>query len=398
VYASSAGGTTKITLSGGTTNVFVTYPAEIATMLGNPTPTAGGVLYGTGSAAAVTPAGTSGYFLQSTGSGAPTWASVGAAYTKTDFTATAGQTSFSATYTVGYVDVFYNGSKLSTSEYTASTGTTVVLGTACAVNDIVEIIAWTVLGVTNTNIGIGTGTSLALGGATIGTNALAVTGTTALSSTLNFGGYAAEGTVTAAATTDLGTSTANRQSVTGNTTITSFGTGANLYRIIRFTGAPLLTYNATTLITPNKANIQAAPGDIATLTSDGSGNWTIINYLPAGGVLTSTATGLSGTGPSNGASLSLTPGTWLLTAGYLYSGTGGTVSAVIITPTSGSLTGIVYTQNAAFGPIAAATGVGYSVISNYKATITATTTYYAVYNNNGSANSDNVTLTAQRIY
>jgi hypothetical protein len=293
--------------------------------------------------------------------------------------------------------VYLNGVKLTVTDYTATNGSSVVLGVAAALNDIVETIAWSAWSATNTAIGAGTGTSLALNGATLGSNALAVTGTTALSSTLNFGGYAAEGTVTAAATTDLGTSTANRQSVTGNTTITSFGTGANLYRIIRFTGAPLLTYNATTLITPTKANIQAAPGDIATLTSDGSGNWTIISYLPAGGVLTSTATGLSGTGPSNGASLSLTPGTWLLTAGYLYSGTGGTVSAVIITPTSGSLTGIVYTQNAAFGPIAAATGVGYSVISNYKVTMTATTTYYAVYDNNGSANSDNVTLTAQRI-
>ena len=65
-------------------------------------------------------------------------------YTKTNFTATAGQTSFSATYTVGFVDVYYNGSKLSTTEYTATSGTTVVLGTACSVNDIVETIAWTI--------------------------------------------------------------------------------------------------------------------------------------------------------------------------------------------------------------------------------------------------------------
>ena len=56
-------------------------------------------------------------------------------YTKTNFTATAAQTSFSVTYTVGFVDVYYNGSKLSTSEYTATTGSTVVLGTACAVGE-----------------------------------------------------------------------------------------------------------------------------------------------------------------------------------------------------------------------------------------------------------------------
>jgi len=39
-------------------------------------PTAGGVVYGTGTAQAYSAAGTAGYFLQSTGSGTPTWSSV----------------------------------------------------------------------------------------------------------------------------------------------------------------------------------------------------------------------------------------------------------------------------------------------------------------------------------
>jgi len=203
VYASSAGGTTKITLSGGTTNVFVTYPAEIATMLTNPTPTNGGVVYGTGTAIGVSAVGTAGQILLSGGAGAPTWSN-GAVYTKTSFTATAGQTSFSVTYTVGYLDVFYNGSKLSTSEYTATTGTTVVLGTACNAGDIVETIAWAIWSVTNTNIGIGTGTSLALGGATIGSNALAVTGTTALSGLLTAAGGVSSTLVTDATSATTG--------------------------------------------------------------------------------------------------------------------------------------------------------------------------------------------------
>ena len=97
-------------------------------------------------------------------------------YTKTNFTATAGQTSFSATYTVGFVDVYYNGSKLSTSEYTATSGTTVVLGTAAAVGDIIETIAWTISSSFNPSLGSASATSMAIGGATIGTNALAVTG------------------------------------------------------------------------------------------------------------------------------------------------------------------------------------------------------------------------------
>ena len=232
VLASSAGGTTKITLSG-TSNVFVTYPAEIATMLTNPTPTNGGVVYGTGTAIGVSAVGTvSGYqFLQSAGAASPTWVQIpsfkdvavapsspapiegdrffdnttgieydyittasgnqwvetsatGAAsnvYTKTTFAATASQTTFTLNYNVGYVDVYLNGVKLTTSDYTASTGTTVVLGVAAALNDIVETIAWTTWSATNTAIGAGTGTSLALNGATLGGNTLAVTGTAAIS-------------------------------------------------------------------------------------------------------------------------------------------------------------------------------------------------------------------------
>lgn len=60
----------------------------------------------------------------------------------TYFTATAGQTTFAATYSLGLIDVFYNGSKLATSEYNASSGTSIVLNNACSVNDIIEIIAY----------------------------------------------------------------------------------------------------------------------------------------------------------------------------------------------------------------------------------------------------------------
>ena len=58
--------------------------------------------------------------------------------TVTDFTATAGQTSFSVpSYTVGYIDVYRNGVRLVSTDYTATTGTTVVLNNACTVGDAV---------------------------------------------------------------------------------------------------------------------------------------------------------------------------------------------------------------------------------------------------------------------
>lgn len=58
------------------------------------------------------------------------------------FSATAGQTTFTVNYSAGMVDVFYNGSKLDSSEYTATDGTSIVLGTACAVNDKLEVVAY----------------------------------------------------------------------------------------------------------------------------------------------------------------------------------------------------------------------------------------------------------------
>ena len=59
--------------------------------------------------------------------------------TITEFTATAGQTTFSpASYTAGYIDVYRNGVKLGTADYTATNGTSVVLANACAAGDYVR--------------------------------------------------------------------------------------------------------------------------------------------------------------------------------------------------------------------------------------------------------------------
>ena len=58
--------------------------------------------------------------------------------TVTNFTATAGQTTFSTpSYTVGYIDVYRNGARLGSADYTATNGTTVVLAAACNAGDLV---------------------------------------------------------------------------------------------------------------------------------------------------------------------------------------------------------------------------------------------------------------------
>ena len=84
--------------------------------------------------------GTNGYTL-TIASGVPSWKPP---YVRTSFTATAGQTSFTATYNVGYVQVFANGVLLNGADYTATSGTAVVLAVAANAGDIVETIAYNV--------------------------------------------------------------------------------------------------------------------------------------------------------------------------------------------------------------------------------------------------------------
>jgi len=90
------------------------------------------------------PAGTNGQIL-TLASGIPSWAtstSTGVSFVVTDFTATAGQTTFTVTYTVGLVEVYRNGAKLGIADYTASTGTTIVLATGANLGDLIEVVAF----------------------------------------------------------------------------------------------------------------------------------------------------------------------------------------------------------------------------------------------------------------
>ena len=126
---SSSNSGNLVNFSAGSKDVFVTYPAERAVW--------------------VDAVGTSGNVLTSDGS---VWISSApsTAYTRTSFTATASQTTFSVVYTVGYVEVFLNGVLLNGTDYTASNGTTVVLAVGAALNDIVETFAYNTLAIVNT--------------------------------------------------------------------------------------------------------------------------------------------------------------------------------------------------------------------------------------------------------
>ena len=110
------------------------------------------------------------------------------------YTATAGQTSFSGagaenvtlTYSDEmYIDVYQNGVKLSPADYTATSGTTVVLATGATVSDIVEVVKYDAFSVADTvsaKDGGGFGGNISTSGT------LAVTGTSTLTGNTTVGG------------------------------------------------------------------------------------------------------------------------------------------------------------------------------------------------------------------
>ena len=85
--------------------------------------------------------GASGQYLQSTGVGV-TWATFPTLRTTQTNIATAGQTSFSFSYNVNFIDVFINGVKLTGSEYIAVNGNSITLSSPAFSNDIVEFVSY----------------------------------------------------------------------------------------------------------------------------------------------------------------------------------------------------------------------------------------------------------------
>jgi hypothetical protein len=125
----------------------------------------------------------------------------------------------------------------------------------------------------------------------------------------NVQSFNAAATVASAGTTNLGAATSNLIDISGSTTITSFGSTATDGQVfqVRFTGAPLLTYNATSLILPGAANIQAAAGDTAIFRALGGGNFVCETYQKASVAPVSSAVYNGGTsgGTANAHTLTL---------------------------------------------------------------------------------------------
>lgn len=110
-------------------------------------------------------------------------------------------------------------------------------------------------------------------------------------------------TIASGATTDLGSKGSTYLTISGVTSITSFGSTApkGTMKVLRATGVFTLTHNATSLILPNNGNnITTAVGDLFLAVHLGSGNWAVTNYQRADGTALNTSAVFTGAVSLNG--------------------------------------------------------------------------------------------------
>ena len=103
------------------------------------------------------------------------WAAAGSTVNGTsnrfEYTATANQTTFTGSdtnsktlaYDAGFIDVYLNGVKLANADFTATSGTSIVLGTGASVNDILMVVAYGTFQLANISINDLTNTPASIG-------------------------------------------------------------------------------------------------------------------------------------------------------------------------------------------------------------------------------------------
>lgn len=144
------------------------------------------------------------------------------------------------------------------------------------------------------------------------------------------------GTVASAATTDIGAVTSENVTVTGTTTITSFGTAAaGTARRLVFSGVLTLTRNATSLILPQGGNVVTAVGDSLEAVSLGSGNWRVTSYTRIGDLGLVSGIALSPIGSSAGVFTAIPPGVKRITVSFYDISSNGTSGFALQLGTSG---------------------------------------------------------------
>jgi hypothetical protein len=225
-------------------------------------------------------------------------------------TATAAQTLFNFAYNVNFLDVFVNGVKLSSGEFTATNGNTITLSEAAFANDTVEFVSYATLGagtgqvsslndLTDVTIsGIATGNLLAYNGSEfVNTSNINVTGIITATS------FVGALTGTASSTTNIPNLTGDITSVNAATTLATVN--ANVGTFGSGGAIPTITVNAKGLIT---GVTTTAVTSGTTITDDTSTNGT--RYLP----FTSATSGSISAANVSSTKLTFNPSTGALSA------------------------------------------------------------------------------------
>ena len=296
--------------------------------------------------------------LISTGVGV-TWKPSSNLRTSTSFTATSGQTSFSATYSIGFVDVYINGVKLTNTEFVATNGTSIVLNDSCFGGEAVEIISFDIEYPLTFS-----GITLQEEGSVVGTGISAI----------NFVGTAVTAVSTGSGSTIFVNAqlplTSSSNVVVGIITATGRFDG-NLTGNINSSGVSTITSLVTTNI--NASGIVTSIGGfvgtlIGTATSaeglTGTPNITVgvtttltLNVGTGGTIITTTSSGLIGIGTTNPTSALTVSGnvsiTGVVTATTFIGALTGTASTATLATSAEGLTG---TPNITVGIITATGG------------------------------------------
>jgi hypothetical protein len=134
--------------------------------------------------------------------------------------------------------------------------------------------------------------------------------------------------------------------ISGTTTITSFGTiAAGIERTLVFSGALILTHNATSLILPTGANITTVAGDVFTFRSEGSGNWRCTGRsasTPLTGHVTTSPSGAAVLGSFTSAELAAALTNETGTGSVVFDNNPLLVTPNIGTPSAGTLTNCTF--------------------------------------------------------
>ena len=219
--------------------------------------------------------GTNGYVLSTDGTGTTTWVAQtgggGGSYTRTTITATAGQTSFTAAYTVNYVQVYVNGVLLNDTDYTATSGTAIVLAAAASAGDLVDVVAFNISGFTGGVTITGTPSSGQLAAWTGASSIQGIAAPTTAGNVL----FTADGSVWS-----------STQKIVRGTSVSASGTSVD------FTSIPSWAKRITVML-----NGVSTSGSSLIQVQIGSGSVTTSGYLSYGSVSggTNAATGISST-------------------------------------------------------------------------------------------------------